>query len=460
MWLGVMQRMSVHDLKIMNGRVVLPTRIEKADILVDNGRITAIIKSGVAKRKTADSVINASGCVVLPGLVDVHVHFRDPGYPQKEDFDSGSAAAAAGGVTTIADMPNTKPPTTTPKHLAEKIRFGEAKSRIDFALHSAPPSRLDTANNTNKINLDAARKMEKSGILSFKIYMPHNEAPYIPPLSSLGIPLTIHAEEPSLLSTPIDGSLESFLASRPADAEVLAIEHLLQKPLGVPLHICHLSTNHGLNHILAAQQRGISVTCEVTPHHLLLSIKNLAQLGSVSKCFPPLRTTSDVQALVKATLEGKVNLIASDHAPHTFAEKVGTNIDFLSAPPGVSGVETALPLMYTYLVRKAGLPLTRLLHLMAFQPACLFGIRNSQGFEKGQIAVGGDADLTLFNPKASYKIRGDALHGKSTYTPFENWKVSGKVCRTLLRGITIYLEDELIDTKISTNHGRFLPRQP
>ncbi|MFX1562091.1 MAG: dihydroorotase family protein, partial [Promethearchaeota archaeon] len=287
--------MSVHDLKIVNGHVVLPTHIEKADILVDNGNITAIIKSGIAKQKNADNVINASGCVILPGLVDVHVHFRDPGYPQKEDFASGSAAAAAGGVTTIADMPNTKPPTTTPKHLAEKIQFGEAKSRIDFALHGGPPIRFDTDNDTNAINFDFAQRMQKSGILSFKIYMPHNEAPYIPPLSSLGLPLTIHAEAPALLSTPIDGSHESFFASRPADAEVLAIEHLLQKPLGVPLHICHLSTNQGLQHILAAQKRGFRVTCEVTPHHLLLSKKKLAHLGPISKCFPPLRSTSDVQ---------------------------------------------------------------------------------------------------------------------------------------------------------------------
>ena len=453
--------MGVHDLKIVNGRLVLPDRVAPADLVIDEGRITAILGPGLSPSHAADRVIDAAGLLVLPGLVDVHVHFRDPGAPHKEDFASGSAAAAAGGVTTVADMPNTQPPTATPADLEEKRRRGQERSRVDFALHGAPHpanSSVSAKGEEKETDTEAARGLAHAGVLSFKIYLPHGEEVHIPSLARLGLPLTIHAEDPALLTEPTGSSAGHFLASRPAQAEVLALRRLLGTPLSCPLHICHLTTKIGLHLVQEAKRRGVKVTCEVTPHHLLLTDKDLERLGPAAKTYPPLRPASDAKALVEACLAGEVDLIASDHAPHADWEKAGPETDFATAPAGIPGVETALPLLHTQLVCKAGIPLTRLIQLMALNPARHFGLRNTHNIHKGQIAVGADADLTIFDPKATYTIRGADLHGKPSLTPFEGRQVTGRVRLTLLRGQPIYQEEEQIDTP--PIHGQFLPRHP
>ncbi|MFW9831464.1 MAG: dihydroorotase family protein [Candidatus Thorarchaeota archaeon] len=437
--------MAVHDLKIANGRLVLPHEIVEADLLIDNGLITAILKPGLSSSEKADETINAKQHLVLPGLVDIHVHFRDPGFPEKEDFASGSLAAAAGGVTTISDMPNTNPPTTTLESFHFKLKQAEKKCITDFTLHGGP-NYPNVANATPKIQsenqkqilLDSAKQLIGEGVISFKIYMPHLEAPVIPYLASLGHMLTIHAEEPTLLGSPKDNSSFAFLASRPPEAEVQAVKKLLLAPPLCNFHICHISTAAGFRYILAAQHKGIPVTTEVTPHHLLLTVKELAEIGPLAKCYPPLRSTTDREALLNACFAGQINIIASDHAPHTTIEKTGPDANFASAPAGIIGVETMFPLLYTKLVNAAEMTLPQLVQMMGLNPATRFGIRNNKSIEKGQIAVGGDADLVLFNAKASYAIRGDTLHNKSPLTPFEGWKVRGKIIQTLLRGKTIF----------------------
>jgi dihydroorotase (multifunctional complex type) len=434
--------MAVHDLKVANGLLVLSDRIEKGDLLINDGKITAILNPALSKSEQASDVIDASRYFVLPGLVDVHVHFRDPGYPNKEDFGSGSLAAAAGGVTTIVDMPNTNPPTTTPEWLQEKIKRAEQHCRVDYAFHGGPyrpENSEESPSNWDELEvLDMAQQLIEAGIVSIKIYMPQYEATSIPILSPLGHLLTVHAEDPNLISTPTDGSSFAFLASRPPEAEVQAIDKILANPPKGGLHVCHLSTAAGFRHILAAWHKGIPVTTEVTPHHLLLTVKDLAELGPVAKCYPPLRSATDTEALLNACFSNQIKIIASDHAPHTAAEKAGPDADFASAPAGIIGVETMLPLMYTRLVRDAEMTLPHLIRMMALNPASWFGIRNPQWIEKGQLEVGADADFVLFDPKAEYRIRGDKLHSKATLTPFEGWKVRGKVCHTVLRGQTIF----------------------
>ncbi len=439
--------MGVHDLKVTNGQVVFMTGIESADLIINKGFITAILKPGIAASEQADRVIDAKGHIVMPGLVDMHVHFRDPGYPEKEDFESGSAAAAAGGFTTVADMPNTSPPTNSPERLMEKKRLANAKSCIECKFHGAPPllgGNSPVVNSESvedrQVDLESARQMQEAGLTSFKIYMPHGEGPFIPALASLDIPLTVHAEDPALLSEPRGRGADFFLESRPAKAEFQAIDHIVHQHLNNHIHICHISTAAGLRSVLAAQKRGVRVTCEVTPHHLLLTKNDLKELGPIAKCFPPLRTPTDRQALVDACLEFKINLIASDHAPHTLEEKMGTHIDYSSAPGGIPGVETTLPLLNTYLVNKAGFPLHSLHKLLSFYPALWFNLRNKYDRFQGHILEGAFADLVIFDHKASYKIRGDALHGKSHYTPFEGWEVKGKILQTIFRGETVYEE--------------------
>ena len=183
------------------------------------------------------------------------------------------------------------------------------------------------------------------------------------------------------------------------------------------------------------------MTTEVTPHHLLLTVKDLAEIGPIAKCYPPLRSTTDTEALLNACLADQIKIIASDHAPHTAAEKTGSDADFASAPGGIIGVETMLPLMYTRLVNDAEMTLPQLIRMMGLNPALWFGIRNAQWIEKGQLEVGADADLVLFDHKAKYIIRSDTLHGKSTSTPFDGWKVRGRVRRTVLGGQTIFNGD-------------------
>jgi dihydroorotase (multifunctional complex type) len=434
--------MGSHDVKVANGRLVLPDRVEEADMLIDDGVITAILKSGLSKSEHAKETIDASGLLVLPGLVDVHVHFREPGYPEKETFASGSLSAAAGGVTTFVDMPNTQPPTTTPERLQEKIDRATETSLVDFAFHGGPYQSDESSVNFTDVNdpriLEMAQQLIEGGIVSFKIYMPHREAGAIPILAPLGQLLTVHAEDPMLLTTPTDGSSFAFLASRPPEVEVRAVEKLLTDPPMCGFHICHLSTAAGFRAILTAKHKGIPVTTEVTPHHLLLTVKDLAEIGPIAKSYPPLRSSSDTEALLNACLAGQIKIIASDHAPHTAEEKTGSDADFASAPAGIIGVETMLPLMYTRLVHDAEMTLPHLLRIMALNPALRFGIRNSQWIEKGQLEVGADADFVLFDHNTKYTIRGDALHGKATLTPFEGWKVQGKVCRTALRGQIIF----------------------
>ncbi len=441
--------MGTHDLKITNGQVIFMTGVEPADIIVDGGFITAILKPGAAATANAARVIDAKRCIVMPGLVDMHVHFRDPGYPEKEDFASGSLAAAAGGVTTVADMPNTNPPTNSPERLAEKRLLADEKSIIDYRFHVGPPiiggaSSFGNPDSTEdvQVNIEAAEQMQGELVSSFKIYMPHGEAPCIPALASLDTPLTIHAEDPALLTEPEGRSARDFLRSRPAKAEFQAIDYVVQQHLSAHTHICHISTAAGLRSVLAAQKRGVRVTCEVTPHHLLLTQNDLEEIGPIAKCYPPLRSESDRKALVDACLEFKVNLIASDHAPHTLEEKMGGHPDFASAPGGIPGVETTLPLLHTYFVHKAGFPLHSLHKLLSFYPSLWFNLRNIHDRFQGHIIEGAYADLVIFDHKAKYKIRGDALHGKTKYTPFEGWEVRGKVRRTIFRGKTIFMEDD------------------
>ncbi len=440
--------MVVHDLKVVNGHLVLLDRIEKADLLVDNGIISAIVTPAHSKSERADEVIDAQGLMVLPGLVDVHVHFRDPGFPEKEDFSSGSLAAAAGGVTTIVDMPNTNPPTNTQKRLLDKIARAEKHCTVDFAFHVGPPdinelkkNEVGQKENMEQLRFQMAKKLIDTGAISFKIYMPHQEAAAISFLSPLGHLLTIHAEDPKLILTPTDGSSFAFLASRPPEAEVQVIEKMLTKPPKCDFHICHISTAAGFRYILAAQHKGIPVTTEVTPHHLLLTVKDLAKLGPIAKCYPPLRSTADTVALLNACFAGQINIIASDHAPHTSTEKTGADADFATAPAGIIGVETSLPLLFTRLVHDAEMSLPQLVRMMGYNPAARFGICNPQWIEKGQITVGANADLVLFDAKAKFTIRSENLHNKSTLTPFEGWKVRGKIRQTLLRGKTIFYGD-------------------
>ncbi|MFC1786417.1 dihydroorotase [Halobacteriota archaeon] len=424
------------DLVIKNARLALARDIIEADIAIGNGKILRIAKDIMAER-----VIDAHGLLVLPGMVDVHVHFRDPGLTHKEDWYSGSSAAVAGGVTCVVDHPNTIPPTTSVESFKVKLREAEKKSIVDFGI------------NAGVVRAAELKGLWESGVTAFgEIFL----AEYMGMLSvdddillkslhviaDLGGIACIHAEDEQIIRESIE-KLENktnpsaHSLSRPNFSEVAAMAKAigLAQDTCANLHICHLSTKEGLGLI------GAGVTSEVTPHHLFLSQNDWDRLGTFGKTNPPLRSELDRDNLWAGLY--RIDIIASDHAPHTIEEK---KQDIWSAPAGVPGVETSLPLMLSA-VKKGIISLQRVVELMSTNPARIFCLR-----EKGEIAVGKDADLVFVDLNDVKPIRDRNLHSKAGWTPFEGMDaVFPKM--TFVRGEIMY-DGEIVGEK---GHGHFVP---
>ncbi len=424
------------DLVIKNARLALARDILEADIAIENGKIVKITKD-----VTAERVIDAHGLLVLPGMVDVHVHFRDPGLTHKEDWYSGSSAAVAGGVTCVVDHPNTIPPTTSVESFKVKLREAEKKSIVDFGI------------NAGVVQAAELKELWASGVTAFgEIFMAESMGMLsvdddmllksLQVIAGLGGIACIHAEDEQILRESVeklenktDPSAHSL--SRPNGCEVAAIAKAIRlaHDAGVKLHICHLSTKDGLGLI------GAEVTSEVTPHHLFLSQNDWDRLGTFGKTNPPLRSELDRDNLWAGLY--KIGIIASDHAPHTIEEK---KQDIWSAPAGVPGVETSLPLMLSA-VKKGIISLQRVIELMSTNPARIFCLR-----EKGEIVVGKDADLVFIDLNDVKPIKERNLHSKAGWTPFEGMDaVFPKM--TFVRGEIMY-DGGIVGEK---GHGHFVP---
>lgn len=434
--------MKVVDLCLRNAKIPFKDYFLDANVGVDEGKIVAICKT--PHRLPADVEKNLRGMLLLPGLVDVHVHFRDPGLVWKEDFLTGSRAAAAGGVTTVCDMPNCVPPTSSLKRFRKKIKIGEKKSLVDFALHAALPDKVKEG-----------EKLIKAGAASFKIFTYLQKDVVISKFLMINPLISAHAEDPRVLSkfNPRSGDIREFIRCRPKLAETSEISRLLNLILDRRLHICHISAGESVNLISRAKRKGKRVTCEVTPHHVLLSLKHLKKLGPIAQTLPPLRTSRDRLAVLKALRDGTIDIIASDHAPHSPDEKERGWTNIWESPPGIAGIETSLPLIFT-LGQKGGLQLQRLIEAMCTLPAQIFGLRNELGVPKGVLRVGADADLVALDPKKKWKIRGKNLHGKTKFTPFEGYQVKGKPVLTIVRGGVVFEDGEVVG---KPGHGRFIP---
>jgi dihydroorotase len=354
-----------------------------------------------------EEVVHAEGKHLLPGMVDVHVHVRQPGFGHKENWQTGSQSAAAGGVTTVLDQPNTDPPTVDGSAFDEKARLA-GESLVDFGINGGvtddwdPGSLFDRplcalgeiflADSTGDMGIDEARFVE-----ALKLARDHD------------VPVTVHAEDATLFdeSARERTDADAWSAYRRADAEIAAVRRAcaLAREHDTSVHIAHASTPAGID---AAAEAGM--TCEVTPHHMLLSRADLDDLGTHGRMNPPLRRTRRRQKVYERVADGTVDVIATDHAPHTAAEKDASIWD---APSGVPGVETALPLLLAE-VRAGNLDLTRVRDLTAANPAALFGLSG-----KGPIETGTDADLVLVDLDSVEKIESDSLHTKCGWTPFE-----------------------------------------
>jgi dihydroorotase (multifunctional complex type) len=421
------------SLFIQDGWIAKETTAAPVNILVAGERIVAV---GPDAEPTADSeVVNAAGLLVLPGLVDAHVHLREPGGEHKEDIVSGTQAALAGGVTTVLAMPNTSPPIADRFSLANVIALADSKAVCDFGffIGATPNNAAEAANLTGAVGLKMYMGSSTGSLLVRDFDSQYEHFRTFPRQR----PIVVHAEDEAAVQwfarqgqrrPPLCAALET------ARALVLA-EHL-----GRRLHICHLSTAYELELVRAAKARGAPVTCEVAPHHLLLTDNAEWRLGPLVKMNPPLRSAADLDALWD-NLDW-VDAIASDHAPHTRDEK---QVGMTDAPAGVPGLETTLPLLLTA-SGEGRMMLSDLVRLTSSGPADVFGLQR-----KGHIAPDYDADLVLVSPDVQWTISDETLQTKCGWSPFAGRRVKGRVERVYLRGKLAYADGQVL---LDPGYGR------
>lgn len=422
------------DLCLLNCKLI-PGNF-KCSIGIENGKIISIKKLP----SPSDQNIDLGGKLVLPGLIDAHVHLRDPGLTYKENFSTGTAAAAAGGFTTVLDMPNTKPPTNTPRTFQEKLKIAKKKSLVDFGLHAG----VD--------NLEHVRHLAELRPASFKIFMDIVDRDFLMDAFATikGLDenhlITLHAEDRDMVEhcTKVmkkQGSQPVLYAqARAPRAEVLAVRtalalasHYQQR-----IHLCHLSTKKALE-LLENAQKECSVTSEITPHHLFLGIGSLEKYGNLAKTNPPLRDLEHKLGLKDLT---RLDIISTDHAPHTLEEK---KQDLWEAPSGIPNLETTLSLLLTH-YNQGHITITDIKRLLCEKPAEIFKLPG-----KGHIKNGMDADLVVVDLKREGVIKPENFHSKAKYTPFEGFKFKGMPVMTLVRGKAVMKENEVFQ-----NHGKFV----
>lgn len=440
------------DLLFRGATVYTPEGPADVDVSVSDGVITEVEPRGRGRGRAID----VSGMWLLPGAIDVHVHSRDPGFPEKENFGTLTAAAAAGGVTTVADMPNSVPAVDAPGVLEAKAALAHAKSRVDFGLWALVRS---TSTSEQLHGLAAA------GAIGFKAYLgyaysvgrkqvlhslelddPDLEAPpdygTLARLAStfreLRLPLAIHAEDPGVLNTfrrPLE-SYTDVLASRPPEAESVAISASasVAREAGFHLHVAHLSSALGLRAAEEALAAGTHLTIETCPQYLWLSEADYPRLGTAMKMNPPVKTLADQHALRDALQGGVIGIVATDHAPHTDAEKAR---DLEDAPPGTPGVQ-GLYLSCLELARTMGDPWLAPKWLCE-GPAALLGL----GESKGRIAPGYDADLVVVDPKHSTTLAARSMRSRQKHGSLEGLKVSFAISSVYLRGVPVYANGRL-----------------
>ena len=442
--------MADFDLVVRNGTVVRSSGRREQDIGVRGGAIAAIEPRG-ALRGTATLEIDATDRYVLPGLIDGHVHFREPGAEHEETWLTGSRAAVMGGVTTVVEMPNSAPPTDTAARARQKLDIARDASYCDFGLFGLVGE-----------SAESLAELVREGVVSgLKVFMgPTTGGLRAPDDTGLRDALAIareahlrvafHAEDRGLVesseSVLRDASRTDAIAhleARPDRAEVVAIEHAgrLLAETGARGHILHLSSAAGLEAVERLRDAGVDLTCEVTPHHLFLDRDVYAAVGGVARVNPPIRGAADAAALRAALADGRIDLVASDHAPHTAEAKGRASI--WDVPSGFAGVETMLPLLLTFGVHEGWLSLERLAEATSEAPAKAWSLYP----KKGAIDVGTDADFTIVDLGREGVIRAAELHGKNNVSPFEGQTTKGAAVATIVRGHVMMHEGELVGTR-------------
>ena len=427
---------------VRGGLVVTPEGIVTADIAVENGRIREI----APELPAIGEEIDARGLTVLPGLIDVHVHFNEPGRAEWEGAATGSCALAAGGGTLFFDMPlNSSPCTVGPKEFDQKRAALEAASMTDFALWGGlVPG-----------NRDMLEPLAERGVIGFKAFMADSGLPEFPraddltlydgmcEAARLGLPVAVHAENNELVQALTwrataagRHGIRDYLDSRPVMAEVDAIQRaaLLAGEAGAKLHIVHVSSGRGVVAALEARARGVDISIETCAHYLYFGEEDMLRLGAVAKCAPPLREPAERKTLWRSVLRGDVDIVGSDHSPAPLAMKQDAN--FFRVWGGIAGVQSTLAVLLELA------PVERIAALTAANPARRFALPR-----KGSLAAGSDADFTLVDTEAEFTVTRESLFQKHGLSPYLGATFRGTVRRTVVRGQTVFVDGKIVGAR-------------
>jgi allantoinase len=434
---------------VRSERVVLPDGMRPATIIVENGRITSVTSgtstSGPQALKPLSpqaTLIDAGNAVVMPGLIDSHVHINDPGRADWEGFDTATHAAAAGGITTLVDMPlNSIPSTTTVAALDAKRRAAAGRCRVDVGFWGGV-----VPGNAREIE-----PLARAGVLGFKCFLSPSgvdefdhvsEADLreaMPIVASTGLPLLVHAEWPALLREPDRRAdprrYSTWLDSRPATAEQAAIDLLIELSTrtSARVHIVHLASADALASIGGARARGAPVTVETCPHYLTFCAEDVADGDTALKCAPPIREREHRERLWRGLADGDIDLVATDHSPAPVALKHIEDGNFIEAWGGIASLQISLPVVWTGAAAR-GIPIERLAQWMSAAPARLAGLDR----RKGAIAPGYDADLVIVDPDRELTVDASRLYHRHAVTPYDGARLRGVVMATMLRGEMVF----------------------
>lgn len=444
------------SLKIINAKLWLEGEAYEGGLAASDGKITKIGKE--TSLPEAEKTLDAGGKLVIPGLIDLHVHFREPGFTQKEDFLTGTRAAAAGGVTTVLDEPNNKPVTSSVETLKAKQELIKGKAYVDYLLNMA----------VYADKLDEIEAAAKYGVKCFAFFDELGDRPTgmketgalidaLVKVKSVGGLALLNCRESDLVIQTMNqlraedkNTLQDYMRHFPHEAEATggAKRVLLAYMTQINAHLREVSTAETVNMLRSLKQYQEKITSEVRPDHLFLNQENTAELGPYAQQWTPIRTKQDQTELWKALNDGVVDIIASDHATHTVEEKEPGWENIWKSPPGLPAIESMLPLLLTA-VNEGKTRLSRIVEAASVNPAKRLGLYPG----KGCIRLGSDADLVIVDLKQEKIIRGDESLAKTHWTPYEGWKTIGAPVTTIVRGTPVYNEGLIV---AEPGLGRFI----
>ncbi|MRT43138.1 amidohydrolase family protein [Enterobacteriaceae bacterium RIT702] len=453
---------------IINGLVVTETRAELADLLIENGKISGVLSPG-AITHGVDEVIDAQGLFIVPGAIDVHTHFTGSHDFPEQELREGTRGAAAHGVTTIVEMPHSLPPATSLANFSAKKSWLADNCSVDYAMWAG----------LNGRNVHELAALDQAGALAFKAFLcsgaPNGEATDekgLPRLDDDGLLramrelatfdglIGVHAENHEIL---IGAGSEQRRAGRkdarahalagPEIAEIEAVGRVLAiaEETGARCHIVHVSSARAAETIVAAKGR-VRASFETCPHYLLLDEDDLVRIGPNARCGPPIRPRPVVDALWQVLLRGDIDMIASDHCPYTPAQKQAGEASIWDAGMGLTGVETLSPMFFSAAHIERGVALSEFARMTASGPAKAFQLWG----KKGAIAPGFDADLVFYDASLNWTVSGANFQGLGKWSAFEGMRCQGKVVRTLIRGVTVFQDDQM---QVEPGFGQFVTRQ-